>query len=75
MPLSDCLRIVAGAAGDPHSSTAFAVFERWDPARSQELSSSTCADVGHQSNAFFTNEILKKEPEVRLLENSLQQAD
>jgi hypothetical protein len=28
-----------------------------------------------RSNAFFTNEILKKEPEVRLLENSLQQAD
>jgi hypothetical protein len=27
------------------------------------------------SNAFFTNEILKKEPKVRLLENSLQQAD
>jgi hypothetical protein len=28
-----------------------------------------------RSNAFFTNEILKKEPEVRLLKNSLQQAD
>jgi hypothetical protein len=25
-----------------------------------------------RSKAFFTNEILKKEPEVRLLENSLQ---
>jgi len=28
-----------------------------------------------RSDVFFTNEILKKEPEVRLLEDSLQQAD